>query len=156
MKDYAQKVTEGIQQSDLVSFNSQKLDVNWSDLDQAVIANWQKQFDHLDGGMDRAPKFPLPNNYLFLIRYAHFKKNKPLHQHIQLTLDKMALGGIYDQIGGGFARYSVDKNWKVPHFEKMLYDNAQLVSLYSEAYLAYKSHLQQNSRRNTGFYSPRT
>ena len=138
MKDYAQKVTEGIQQSDLVSFNSQKLDVNWSDLDQ-TIANWQKQFDHLDGGMDRAPKFPLPNNYLFLMRYAHFKKNKPLHQHVQLTLDKMALGGIYDQIGGGFARYSVDKNWKVPHFEKMLYDNAQLVSLYSEAYLAYKN-----------------
>ena len=140
MKDYAQKVTEGIQQSDLVSFNSQKLDVNWSDLDQ-TIANWQKQFDHLDGGMDRAPKFPLPNNYLFLMRYAHFKKNKPLHQHVQLTLDKMALGGIYDQIGGGFARYSVDKNWKVPHFEKMLYDNAQLVSLYSEAYLAYKNPL---------------
>ena len=57
MKDYAQKVTEGIQQSDLISFNSQKLDVNWSHLDQ-TIANWQKQFDHLDGGMDRAPKFP--------------------------------------------------------------------------------------------------
>ena len=62
-------------------------------------------------------------------------------EHVELTLDKMAFGGIYDQIGGGFARYSVDKLWKAPHFEKMLYDNGQLVSLYSEAYLKFKKPL---------------
>ena len=68
------------------------------------------------------------------MRYAHLKQDNKLSEYVQLTLDKMAWGGIYDQVGGGFARYSTDKLWKVPHFEKMLYDNAQLVSLYSEAY----------------------
>ena len=67
--------------------------------------------------------------------------NPEVSEHVELTLDKMAFGGIYDQIGGGFARYSVDKYWKAPHFEKMLYDNGQLVSLYSDAYLKYQNPL---------------
>ena len=61
--------------------------------------------------------------------------------HVNLTLEKMAFGGIYDQVGGGFARYSTDALWKAPHFEKMLYDNGQLVSLYTEAYQATKNPL---------------
>ena len=163
--EYAEKVAKGIQQSELVAFNNEDPDFSWSDLDQTVV-NWKKKFDSINGGPDRAPKFPLPNNYLFLMRYAQLKNDNTVKEHVQLTLDKMAFGGIYDQIGGGFARYSVDKIWKVPHFEKMLYDNAQLVSLYSEAYTAYQKPLYKEiveetlafigrelSHENGAFYS---
>lgn len=98
------------------------------------IENWTKRFDNTEGGPMKAPKFPLPNNYQFLLRQYFFTKDSSLLRHVKLTLEKIAFGGINDQLGGGFARYSTDTEWKVPHFEKMLYDNAQLVSLYSEAY----------------------
>ncbi|MCS7018068.1 MAG: thioredoxin domain-containing protein [Cytophagales bacterium] len=101
-----------------------------------MFEHLSKQFDLQDGGMNRAPKFPMPSIYLFLLRYWHISQNQAALQHVHLTLQKMARGGIYDQIGGGFARYSVDEKWLVPHFEKMLYDNAQLISLYAEAYTA--------------------
>src|SRR5690606_5434735 len=82
----------------------------------------------------RTPKFPLPNNWLFLLRYGVLAEDNELLEHVHFTLQKIASGGIYDQVGGGFARYSVDGQWHIPHFEKMLYDNAQLVSLYAEAW----------------------
>lgn len=91
-------------------------------------------FDRKNGGMNRAPKFPMPNIYSFLLRYYSITGNEDALNQVILTLEKMGSGGIYDQIGGGFARYSVDEEWFAPHFEKMLYDNAQLLSLYSEAY----------------------
>jgi uncharacterized protein len=91
-------------------------------------------FDEADGGFGGAPKFPQPMTLQFLVRYAQrVGEPKALHM-LEYTLHKMALGGIYDQLGGGFHRYSVDARWLVPHFEKMLYDNAQLASLYLEAY----------------------
>jgi len=96
--------------------------------------NWMKSFDMKKGGHDRSPKFPLPNNYEFLLRYFYHTELKECFDYVTLSLEKMAFGGIYDQVGGGFARYSTDADWKVPHFEKMLYDNAQLVSLYSHAW----------------------
>src|SRR5690606_24795040 len=92
----------------------------------------------------RAPKFPLPNNWLFLLRYAVLAKDEETLQHVHFTLEKIANGGIYDHIGGGFARYSVDGRWHVPHFEKMLYDNGQLISLYSEAYQQSPNLLYKN------------
>ncbi len=94
----------------------------------------QPAFDLKMGGMNRAPKFPMPSIYAFLLRYYHSTKNIEALRHATLTLDKMAMGGLYDQIGGGFARYSTDVEWFAPHFEKMLYDNGQLLSLYVEAY----------------------
>src|SRR6185436_11494722 len=106
--------------------------------------NWSASFDKTEGGPNRAPKFPMPNNYEFLLRYSYHTENKECLRHFLLTLDKMAYGGIYDHLGGGFARYSTDKTWKVPHFEKMLYDNAQLVSLYSQAYQLTKKELYKN------------
>jgi uncharacterized protein YyaL (SSP411 family) len=81
----------------------------------------------------------MPNANQFLLRYAFQNNQTELLDHVMLTLDKMAYGGIYDHIGGGFSRYSTDSKWHIPHFEKMLYDNAQLVSLYSNAYLATKN-----------------
>ena len=136
MLDYAEKLAAGIQQSELVAYNSEDADFSWQDLSD-MIEPWAKQFDFKEGGPNRAPKFPIPNNYTFLMRYAQLKDDKVISDYVKLTLEKMAFGGIYDQVGGGFARYSTDKLWKVPHFEKMLYDNAQLVSLYSEAHTAY-------------------
>lgn len=98
------------------------------------VNRWKSGFDNDYGGPNKAPKFPLPNNYLFLLHYCHFEPNALIEKHVELTLTKMALGGIYDHLGGGFARYSTDLYWKVPHFEKMLYDNAQLITLYAQAY----------------------
>ena len=131
--DYADKLQKGIQQSELIEkpqplsgFSEEKL--------QELVLRWSKGFDLREGGNNRAPKFPLPNNYVFLLHYATTRDDEKTLKHVFLSLDKMAFGGIYDQVGGGFCRYSVDVLWKVPHFEKMLYDNAQLVSLYSKAY----------------------
>jgi len=90
--------------------------------------------DFTNGGTKGAPKFPMPNTYQFLMDYNFHTKDPKAIEAIKVTLDNVANGGIYDHIGGGFARYSTDEIWKVPHFEKMLYDNGQLVSLYSNAY----------------------
>jgi len=86
------------------------------------------------GGTKSAPKFPMPNIHQFLLTYYFHTKDPKAIEAVKITLDNIANGGIYDHIGGGFARYSTDEIWKVPHFEKMLYDNGQLVSLYSNAY----------------------
>jgi len=80
----------------------------------------------------------MPNNLDFLMHYGTIKNRPDILDYVKLTLDKMAQGGIYDQVGGGFARYSTDGLWKVPHFEKMLYDNAQLVSLYADGFRKWK------------------
>jgi uncharacterized protein YyaL (SSP411 family) len=104
------------------------------ELPDEMVELFSTRFDKKEGGTKGAPKFPMPNNYLFLLRYYVRTKKVEILAHVELTLRKMASGGIYDQIGGGFSRYSVDDRWHIPHFEKMLYDNAQLVSIYSEAY----------------------
>jgi uncharacterized protein YyaL (SSP411 family) len=93
-----------------------------------------KNFDSVCGGSKGAPKFPMPVIYEFLLRYYFHTHDKNILEEISVTLDKMAMGGIFDHLGGGFARYSTDEKWIVPHFEKMLYDNSQLISLYSKAY----------------------
>lgn len=138
--EFADRLTNGVASSDIIELNTQKPFFNKETL-ELTLNEWEKRFDDTDGGANRAPKFPLPNNYQFLLRYGVLSNNKTLLSHVELTLDKMALGGIYDQLGGGFARYSTDVIWKVPHFEKMLYDNAQLISLYAEAYQQFKKPL---------------
>ncbi len=131
--DYANRLTEGIQNAEKLPIQEIPEQYTFEDIKQ-VVDPWKNHFDDQDGGYRRAPKFPLPNNWLFLLRYGHLAKDQATLDQVHFTLKKMANGGIYDQIGGGFARYSVDGKWHVPHFEKMLYDNAQLISLYSEAY----------------------
>jgi len=105
-----------------------------ADLSDKMVSKLVGQFDTEFGGMDKAPKFIMPSIWQFLLRYHHLSKNPQALMMVKETLIKVACGGIYDQIGGGFARYSVDNRWFAPHFEKMLYDNAQLISLYTEAY----------------------
>jgi uncharacterized protein YyaL (SSP411 family) len=95
------------------------------------------QFDETWGGTGGAPKFPQPMNWEFVLRFWKRTGNDRARQMVDTTLTRMARGGIYDQLGGGFARYSVDTRWLVPHFEKMLYDNAQLASLCLHAWLAF-------------------
>jgi uncharacterized protein YyaL (SSP411 family) len=126
-------VTEGVQSSEMIYLNTEKADFSIDDLDK-IFAVWKPQIDYKQGGHKGAPKFPLPVGYQFLLHYNYLTQNADALKAITITLNKMADGGIYDQIGGGFARYSTDAYWKAPHFEKMLYDNAQLVSLYSSAY----------------------
>jgi hypothetical protein len=137
--EYAAHLTDGLEQLEIpkaIDNNSFEM----STLNNSVY-KWKQSIDTDHGGPNRAPKFPLPNNYLFLLNYHFFENDLIVKKHLDLTLTKMAWGGIYDQIGGGFARYSTDSLWKVPHFEKMLYDNAQLVSLYSQAYKQTKNEL---------------
>ncbi len=96
---------------------------------------FKEAYDPQNGGFGSAPKFPQPSMPALLLRYAKRFNDGGAKQMVLNTCDKMASGGIHDQLGGGFARYSVDAQWLVPHFEKMLYDNAQLAQLYLDAYL---------------------
>ncbi|MDV7186885.1 thioredoxin domain-containing protein [Lutibacter sp. TH_r2] len=142
--DYANKLTEGIQKSSLINVNTQNKKFNIKDLKNSIY-NWEPYMDIELGGKLGAPKFPNPNNYLYLLRFAIQAEDTKLLDFVNTTLTKMALGGINDQINGGFSRYSVDKKWHVPHFEKMLYDNGQLVSLYSEAFRATQNPLYKQA-----------
>ncbi|MCB9459276.1 MAG: thioredoxin domain-containing protein [Anaerolineaceae bacterium] len=105
-----------------------------SDLLDTAARGLMAQFDNINGGLGGAPKFPTPVNLAYLLRHHVRTGDKQALHIVTYTLKKMARGGIYDQIGGGFARYSVDAQWLVPHFEKMLYDNAQLSRLYLHTY----------------------
>ncbi len=131
--DYAERLTQGIESSENFPVSRLKEKYSIQDLKE-IIKPWIETFDKTEGGYLRVPKFPIPNNWTFLLRYGVMMEEQEIIEHVHFTLKKIASGGIYDQIGGGFARYSVDGRWHVPHFEKMLYDNALLVNLYTEAY----------------------
>jgi len=138
--EYAEQLEAGIKSLDIVNLNTNEIKFEKSTIDNA-INTWSKHFDYEKGGTNRAPKFMMPNNLHFLLREAYQNNHLQLQQYVNITLTKIAYGGVFDHVGGGFSRYSVDDKWHVPHFEKMLYDNAQLVSLYSDAYLATKNTL---------------
>lgn len=137
--EYAENLLSGLQKMDFLETNGN--DNQPANQIHLMVDNWKKSLDPIFGGPDKAPKFPMPCNYEFLMHYAHLYNDEELMQHVELTLEQMAWGGIYDQIGGGFARYSTDKSWKVPHFEKMLYDNGQLLGLYASAYALHQKPL---------------
>jgi len=149
MREYAQSLEEGMKQTDLISTGKQDAGSVQREMLQECVKNWKKGFDPVDGGPNRAPKFSLPNNYSFLLNYGLLENEQEIVKHVDLTLQKMANGGINDQLRGGFARYSVDMQWKVPHFEKMLYDNAQLAELYTEAYAARGIELYKETAKST-------
>ncbi|WP_316794047.1 thioredoxin domain-containing protein [Pedobacter frigoris] len=132
-KQYADRLTDGIRNAEKIVPNIKQEDYTEVQLKE-ITDPWKLYFDMSEGGYNRAPKFPLPNNWQFMLRYSRLMNDDATHVSALLTLEKMAMGGIYDHVGGGFARYSVDGQWHVPHFEKMLYDNGQLISLYAEAY----------------------
>ncbi len=111
-----------------------------------------KQADTEWGGFGNAPKFPQTFSIQCLLRHYYFTGSEPAVKQALLSLDKMIFGGIYDQLGGGFARYSTDAQWLAPHFEKMLYDNALLVGTISEAYqLTQQAHYAATIRHTLAF-----
>ncbi len=103
----------------------------------------QGRFDHKYGGIGSAPKFPRIATFRYLLQEGHNSKNDAVTDFVKFTFHRMSQGGIYDQLGGGFARYSVDKEWLVPHFEKMLYDNAGLIQLGADLYTSLKDKFAQ-------------
>jgi uncharacterized protein YyaL (SSP411 family) len=133
MIEYAEKLHQGIQSMGIVQNENKEASINQEQI-TVLVEKWKQSFDWEFGGMASSPKFMMPNNYHFLMRYAYQKKDNQLLDFVNLTLTRMAFGGIFDTVDGAFSRYSVDNKWHVPHFEKMLYDNGQLVSLYSDAY----------------------
>jgi uncharacterized protein YyaL (SSP411 family) len=133
IRNSAAEMTEQLRAYGALPKGSDQLDVGMLDKAARVIL---RNFDPKDGGFGGAPKFPHPMDIKVLLRHhARTGDDYALHA-VRHTLDKMARGGIYDHLGGGFARYSTDERWLVPHFEKMLYDNALLASAYLEAYQA--------------------
>jgi hypothetical protein len=130
----ARQIGEALGQSERLRGATQLL------TDEVLFGAFQSlsaQFDDADGGLGGAPKFPQPMIWDFMLRYWRRSKNPRARQMAHTTLTMMARGGMCDQVGGGFHRYSVDAHWLVPHFEKMLYDNAQLASLYLHGWLAF-------------------
>jgi uncharacterized protein YyaL (SSP411 family) len=132
--EQAELLTKGIRAEELIETKPDAEAAFSKATYKETYENWQSYIDYELGGYSHAPKFPLPVGWEFLLQYHYLTGDAKALEAVSTTLDQMAMGGIYDQVGGGFARYSTDKFWKVPHFEKMLYDNGQLVSLYAHAY----------------------
>jgi len=130
----AESLTKGIQSLDLISTPSDSTQLYDQASYQDIFTSWQSSFDVKFGGLTGAPKFPMPVIGEFLLQNHHLTGNSKALEIAKKTLDEMSNGGIFDHLGGGFARYSTDALWRVPHFEKMLYDNGQLISLYAHAY----------------------
>ena len=143
----ANRLTEGINTVDVFETEDTTETLSEKELLNSY-RSWFKHVDFKDGGLDKAPKFPMPCVWQSLLEYYAISKDEKALDAVEVTLDKMYKGGIYDWVEGGFARYSVDGEWFAPHFEKMLYDNAQLVSLYADAYkltkkLDYKTCIEE-------------
>ncbi|WP_320112931.1 thioredoxin domain-containing protein [Draconibacterium orientale] len=137
-EEFAARLQQGIHQVSLMPEVEREV-VYSKELLQNGVNGWKKHFDYKEGGRIGAPKFPMPVNLDFLLYYGFMNSDEKVLRFVETSLLKMARGGIYDQVGGGFARYSVDEKWKVPHFEKMLYDNGQLISVYSKAWQHFKN-----------------
>ena len=160
---YADRVQEGINSLNIVESNTNNFDnIDLDKYSKSLFESIDEEF----GGFKGAPKFMMPNNLEFLLRYSFQKNLEEPKNKILKSLDMMAYGGIFDHVEGGFSRYSTDERWHVPHFEKMLYDNGQLMSLYAAGYkisskelykqTIYKIHEYINSEMKDtsgGYYS---
>lgn len=146
--EYANNLEQGIKTINLVKPNLAEDEFSNNEI-EASVNNWSEYFDYKFGGNNSAPKFMMPVSLNFLLRHSNTSKDKKLTEYIHNTLTKIAYGGVYDHVGGGFSRYSVDEKWHVPHFEKMLYDNAQLVSVYSNAFSITKNPLYKKAVEET-------
>lgn len=156
VEDQANRLTSIIENSDtsILAVNNDSLSQNPDSLFtrsvlDSIFENLYKRIDPIYGGFGGAPKFPATMDHSFLLHYYYHSKNEKALNHVLLSLEKMIRGGIYDQIGGGFARYATDKGWLVPHFEKMLYDNALLVSLLADAYKLTNNELFKDTIEKT-------
>ena len=147
-KEYADKLIAGIKESELIHVNTEQADFSKAK-EKKALKNWQKVMDFDNGGLLAETKFPMPESLHYLLRYSQQNEEKTIQKYVDKTLINMANGGIYDALGGGFCRYAVDQKWHIPHFEKMLYDNAQMVSLYADAYLVSKNPIYKKTVMET-------
>ncbi|MDG1572680.1 thioredoxin domain-containing protein [Robiginitalea sp. M366] len=136
-REYADKVAQGVSQANRLGAAADARPVQPAEV-AGAMRGWKAQWDLQWGGNQGEQKFMMPAQLQFLMDYAYLARDTAADAHVQKTLTRMALGGVYDQVGGGFYRYSTDAQWRIPHFEKMLYDNAQLLELYARAYKRYK------------------
>lgn len=138
LRQQADNISQGIHEMEYIPKKEDPGAITQEGLDNIA----ERIYDRIDlkfGGTKGQIKFPMPSVWEFLLMYSSKTNNSQILKAVQTTLHNMMLGGIYDHVGGGFARYSTDPKWHVPHFEKMLYDNAQLVSLYSHAFQVTKN-----------------
>ncbi len=136
--EYSDMVAAGIADANLIEPTDDIGSLTKETLNMSV-ENWKPNWDLKEGGEIGVQKFMIPTNLSFLLDYSLLAGDVSAKTHVRNTLDKMALSGMYDHLGGGFYRYSTDAQWKVPHFEKMLYDNAQVLSLYAKAFQIFKN-----------------
>lgn len=144
----AQHLAEGIADTNTIPPSQEVPEYTPKQLNE-IVARLSGKVDKKYGGLNSSIKFPMPSIWKFLLEYNHIVKDETHKALVFNTLDQMASGGIYDQIGGGFSRYSTDPQWHVPHFEKMLFDNAQLISLYSFAWQTTHNSLYRSVVENT-------
>ena len=140
LEEQAENVSKGIREIEHVPINNKELVFSKNDLDD-TFSTFENKIDWERGGTKGSMKFAMPSIWKFLLQYHYFTGNERALKAVEATLDNMANGGIYDHLGGGFSRYATDSKWHAPHFEKMLYDNGQLVSLYSHAFQVTKNPL---------------
>ena len=133
IRESSNHITEALQKG--VESDMSNVELDYTEITQAAYTQLVARYDRVNGGFAKRPKFPTPHNMLFLMRYAFRTGEEFANTMVQKTLEEMRKGGIFDQIGYGFHRYSTDENWLLPHFEKMLYDQAMLLMAYTEAYL---------------------
>lgn len=138
LKKNAEDLADGIRQSDLIPEMDGMPDFSFKEV-KSIVTGLIKETDPYEGGLAGTMKFPMPSVWGSLLLFHHLTGDRKALEITELTIKKMASGGIFDHIGGGFARYSTDPYWHVPHFEKMLYDNAELISLYSHVYQVTKN-----------------
>ncbi len=140
LDEQATNVSKGIKDIENVPKNTNTVSFSRTTMDE-MYTTLSRGIDIEKGGTKGSMKFPMPSIWEYLLQYNYLSKNANALKAVETTLKNMAEGGIYDQVGGGFSRYATDPNWHAPHFEKMLYDNAQLVSLYSHAFQLTKNSL---------------
>lgn len=133
MQEQADHLAEGIRDIENLPLNKNNISFDIKALNE-MFDGLSKKIDMVKGGTVGSMKFPMPATWEYLLQYYYLSGNKDALKAVETTLDNMAKGGIYDQVGGGFSRYATDSLWHAPHFEKMLYDNGQLISLYSHAF----------------------
>lgn len=146
--EYAEMVSTGVQDVYVIKPSADSELLTEKHL-ASGIDRWKFNWDYENGGFKGSQKFMLPGALDFILKNSFITSDKEAQIYLKETLNKMALGGVYDQLGGGFFRYSTDAYWKVPHFEKMLYDNAQLIGTYSNGYKVFKDPLYKEVVYNT-------
>lgn len=142
--DYAEKLQLGISHHGLIApTNETDITLSLNKI-APLLQNWRRSFDWEYGGPARAPKFMMPTNLNFLQNYGSKTNDSELLDYVDITLTRMGQGGLFDVVDGGFSRYSVDLRWHIPHFEKMLYDNGQLLQTYATAYKRTKNEFYKD------------